>query len=407
MRRAFSGTVGPRTRLSLSQPAGQSLTFPRSEVAARTSWWKTMAAVLSVRAPVFVSRPRTFSALALGAASVLCLSACDPAHLDLLQSRAAPQATDLPPTPTPAPPIRPLDSGTPAPLTTSEDAGPPAPRSEAGTPIIQVRDLSFGEPRLVPGLGTESSIEDDPTLTADLLELYYNSNRASSVGWDIWRSVRSSVDDAWPEPELVVELSGPGQDTTPGISADGLTIWLGRTQSCGPRGGLLVATRADRQSVWTEPQCVNELNSEAEDLAPEVTQNGLLMVLTSNRTLDRGMDLFQLRRPSLASSWSAAEPLDSVNTDARESEGHLSQGGRLLLFASTRDSEQRRLYLAYRDTPDAPFRTPEPLSLVAPVADESDPWISEDMSTLYFTWSVTGEHRIYEVPVTSSQFAAP
>src|SRR5262245_53540373 len=63
--------------------------------------------------------------------------------------------------------------------------------------------------------------DDDPSLTADLRELYFN--RAS----DIYRATRASPSDAWSTPELVAELSSAASETTPEITGDGLTIFIG------------------------------------------------------------------------------------------------------------------------------------------------------------------------------------
>src|SRR5690349_20008434 len=65
---------------------------------------------------------------------------------------------------------------------------------------------------LFPGGG-----DDDPTLTGDLLELYFNRNS------DIYTSTRASVTDAWGTPALVTELSTVYNETTPEITYDGLT----------------------------------------------------------------------------------------------------------------------------------------------------------------------------------------
>ena len=63
---------------------------------------------------------------------------------------------------------------------------------------------------LTSGLG-----EDDPSLTADLLEIYFGSRRTGGQGFeDIWRATRSSKDAAWGTPENVTALNSSSAETT-------------------------------------------------------------------------------------------------------------------------------------------------------------------------------------------------
>src|SRR5262252_585029 len=56
----------------------------------------------------------------------------------------------------------------------------------------------FSPPVLVAALSDTASIDEDPTFTGDLLELYFMSTRAGDR--DIWTSTRASADDPWGAP---------------------------------------------------------------------------------------------------------------------------------------------------------------------------------------------------------------
>src|SRR4051794_19917959 len=60
---------------------------------------------------------------------------------------------------------------------------------------------------------------DDPGLTGDLLEMYFN---VSSV--DVYSTSRPTIADAWAAPAIVSELDSTASQSTPEPSLDGLTL---------------------------------------------------------------------------------------------------------------------------------------------------------------------------------------
>ena len=78
----------------------------------------------------------------------------------------------------------------------------------------------FAPPTVVGELSSADE-DDDPTLTADALEVYFVSTRAGGQGMgDIWRSVRSTVDDPWSPPSLArLEAAKAALSGVPHVSA--------------------------------------------------------------------------------------------------------------------------------------------------------------------------------------------
>lgn len=56
------------------------------------------------------------------------------------------------------------------------------------------------------------TINDDPTLAGDQLEIYFNSNAAG--GSDLYVAKRGTVEESWGTPQLVAELA-TGKESTP------------------------------------------------------------------------------------------------------------------------------------------------------------------------------------------------
>lgn len=84
----------------------------------------------------------------------------------------------------------------------------------------------------VQDIALSSAVADHvPTLSADRLTIYFSSNRTDAGakgGFDVWRAHRSVVQDGFPAPSLVDELSAAGDDIASWLSADNCRIYGSR-----------------------------------------------------------------------------------------------------------------------------------------------------------------------------------
>ena len=93
--------------------------------------------------------------------------------------------------------------------------------------------LPFGTPVAIAELNTQYS-EDDPTLTADRLHMWFCSNRPGGLGGeDIWFTSRATVHDPWEPPTHVPELASSSSETTVEVSPDGLTLLFSSNRDSG------------------------------------------------------------------------------------------------------------------------------------------------------------------------------
>jgi len=87
-------------------------------------------------------------------------------------------------------------------------------------------DFTFGTPKnlwnALKGGGLEPCISDDG------LELYFSSSRKTGYGgYDIWVTRRATIEDEWSEPNNLGDLiNTTEQDLHPTISADGLELYF-------------------------------------------------------------------------------------------------------------------------------------------------------------------------------------
>jgi hypothetical protein len=226
-----------------------------------------------------------------------------------------------------------------------------------------------------------SNVDDsDPSLTGDLLELYFSSARPGGLGGrDVWRSNRLSPSDPWGTPVNVVELSSTFEDSNAEVSLDGLVVYI-TSGRAGAGLGIYVATRATRGIPWNEPIPVPELDSSNTDYIGNLDGAQLRIVVGSNRPGGLGsFDTYAATRATIADTWSTPVLVPVVNTADDDFGAHQSYDATVLYFTSNRAGGpgMRDIYVA---TPT----TLVPIVELCSTAIDDDPWVSPDGRTILF-----------------------
>ncbi len=107
---------------------------------------------------------------------------------------------------------------------------PDPPGATAGDSDIYVSrvrwDGSVATPVLAPGLNTEFQ-DARPNLRRDGLELFFDSDRPGSGGFDIWSATRRRTSRGWDEPFNVFGVNSSATETRPFLSGDARTLYVG------------------------------------------------------------------------------------------------------------------------------------------------------------------------------------
>lgn len=246
-------------------------------------------------------------------------------------------------------------------------------------------------PVVVPVIGSDDK-DDNPTLTADLLEIYFTSTRSGDT--DVWFAKRESADVDFGEPEQLTVVNTSEFESSPAVARDGLTLWVARRVDGGPGGlDIYVSQRESRDSDWSAPELVSNLSSSGDDIPRPPGAGGLRMPL-SVRPEDDTYQLHVATRDNEQAEFGTPSLLQSlVRQDYGSVDGFLTWDGEYLLFSYTRD-EVGDLYVAHREGSE--FSSPLPLEDVNTESDERDPWVSEDGALLYFASDRDGTMRIYQ-----------
>lgn len=256
----------------------------------------------------------------------------------------------------------------------------------------------FGGAVLLEELVAEEAL--NPSLTEDQLTLVFNAEGvgdAASSGKDIFMAERSSVTEPFGPPVLLDTMSSPEFDTSPAISLDGLTLWVGRTATDSEDIDIWVSKRESRSAVWPEPALVAELNTQAKDIPRPLGQFELVMPFASQRDSEGQYQTYFAIRSSPEDAFSRItqapiQPL--IDAGYELADPFLAHDGLALYFAD--HSELGDLYVAFRADVEDRFGEALALDSVNTEADERDPWLSPDGQTLYFVSDRAGErNRIY------------
>jgi len=119
-----------------------------------------------------------------------------------------------------------------------------------------------------------ATVEDDPTVATDGLEILFTSDRAGSLGGAaIWRSTRAMIGGPWTAPTRITELDSGTIEHSPALSQDGLKLFFSRSIGSSD-SDFILATRTARGQPWTVVRTITEINTGLWDFNGDDTSDG-------------------------------------------------------------------------------------------------------------------------------------
>jgi hypothetical protein len=229
---------------------------------------------------------------------------------------------------------------------------------------------------------SSTSRDDDVTLTADMLEMYFESDRETAGQSDIYVSRRATVNDTWSLPAKVAELATMWHEGSVDISSDGLTMYFASNRPPSMNMDVWMTKRADRSSPWSMPEVVAPLSGSDNDYDADPWSDTVLYLGSARGPAMGGGDVFRSTRPSAAAEWGAPEPVPGLATSMYEGEAFADSTGAIWFTGNGAGDDD-----IYRAEPngDGTFKTPQLIVEICGPAVENDPWLSPDGHTIYFT----------------------
>ena len=154
------------------------------------------------------------------------------------------------------------------------------------------KDDEWGTPVNLGPIVNSSANDFTPSISADGLSLYFESGRPGGYGGDdIWVTTRATTDDDWSTPvNLGPTVNSSAQEGGPSISADGRTLFFGGYYFGAIRPGgyggadLWVTMRATVSDPWGTPVNLGPIvNSSRDETTPKISADGLTIYFGSNR----------------------------------------------------------------------------------------------------------------------------
>jgi len=283
----------------------------------------------------------------------------------------------------------------------------------------------FDAPVMVAELASPSRT-DNPTLTGDLLEIYFTTDRVSGNG-DVWFATRVTPTAPFGTPAPVSAVNGASFETSSAISTDGLTLWFGSDRAGGVGANdIWVTQRATRASAWSTPVNVVALNSSADDIPRPPGQHALVMPVASTKATaidpasGGNYQTYLATRTTPGAPFEAPVAIPELDyADRSTVDGFLADDGLTMFFSSAPLAEpadaavsaadggrtadagvaNSNLFVTRRRSTSESFSVPQALDDLNTSADERDPWLSPDGTTLYFTSDRSGVLSIYTAQV--------
>lgn len=249
---------------------------------------------------------------------------------------------------------------------------------------------AFDTPVAVDALNVAFAADDDPTLTGDMLEIYFASTRLGTE--DVFVSTRASVEDSWDVPVPVDALNTIAQETFPEVSADGLVILLASNRAGGMGGlDLYVARRGDRADPWPIPVPLEALNTAGDDYGATPTAD--LSQLFLCRVDAGGLGQSDVWQTSLDVQTFMTGPLSlqaELSSSLADCSSSTSPSVREIFVETTRPLDAMDfiqdfdVWTATREDAADPWGAPVRVDEVStPDFQDADPWLSPDRRTLY------------------------
>jgi Tol biopolymer transport system component len=281
--------------------------------------------------------------------------------------------------------------GDPANHTNGPDGGTGGGSDAGGTPMVDA-PLALGPwstPAPVTGAADATNNEDDPTLSSDGLELYY-AVAPPNGSKNLYRMTRTTRNDPFANPTPLTAFNTAGTDEGPRLSYDDLTIYFGTD------GEIYQATRASKTAAWGAatkvpgvdtaayekwlavcgdgshfmvsrdngangqdlyegtlgggPGTRNDiLSSTANDISTFLSQDCLTVYFASNRVTPTETQIYVSTRSAIGAAWSTPAPAPAPFSGGTDNEdAGYTPDNRLFVFATTRGSASKDVYLSYR-----------------------------------------------------------
>lgn len=277
----------------------------------------------------------------------------------------------------------------------SEVQLPPPDAPSPDAPWDALGEFGFSAPQRILELASTTT-DSEPTLSDDMLEIYFKHSPGTGGPDDIWVATRTAPDAAWSAPSPF-QLSTTDYENNPALAPDGLTIWFRRSPAAGGNGTIMKSTRTARGAAWTTPVILTELNTSMGD-GQFMSTSPTVAYLTSNRG-GGALRIFRSLRPSGTGTWGTPTEVTELKSPTGYNQSPwVTPDDLAIVFSSDRNGVATNgdLWMATRASPSDPFGAPILMSEISREGFDVGPWISRDLRHIVFASNSSGNLDLWE-----------
>ncbi len=201
--------------------------------------------------------------------------------------------------------------------------------------------VGWGKAVPLPGPVNSRYGDSGPCITADGLTLYFASSHPGGYGnFDIWVTTRKTTEEPWEKPvNLGPAINSRYYDNHPSISADGLSLYFdsNRPNASGffSNNDIYVTRRETINDDWSPPENLGyAINTKKIEYSPDISRDGLTLYYDS-RITDR--DICVTKRKTKNDDWDDGEHLGPpFNTTFVDTDPSNWNNNSILYFVSDR-----------------------------------------------------------------------
>lgn len=261
--------------------------------------------------------------------------------------------------------------------------------------------FEFEDVQPVAELNVEGAQDDNPTLTANELEIYFTRDDGGETSSDVWTAVWNLNTGVFDPPEAVGEVNTPDTETSPAISWDGNTLWVGTNAYSDTGDHDIFEFRRGATELF---ELVDNPNPMLAVLSPESDIPRPLgfgeTIMPMGRRVaaygDEYQTFFTVLDPTTGAFGMPMLVEDLAEVGTNFIDAFLTNDGLMLLF-----QRASNLWYSKRDTPTASWPPPNEIPGVNTDGKERDPWLSRDEQRLYFARSIDGADESFDIYVAT------
>jgi Tol biopolymer transport system component len=229
----------------------------------------------------------------------------------------------------------------------------------------------------------------------DRLILYFASDRAG--GGDLFLSRRTTELGAWSTPDGLSALNSAQRESDPWVSADQLEIYFDSERTTAfAKTNIFYAKRSSVVDAFSVPVVVSGVTSDGADYEPWLPPSRDRLYFSSDRA-GAGQALYVSQ--GSGSTFGPPTLIPGVASSAQQESPFLTADQLTIYFSSARAGTLGKLdiWTASRPNKDAAFGSPQHVPELSSPADDYPTWLSDDGCRMIVQSYAPGDSELYFV----------